>query len=164
MLHNTGCLCSTRPGPFCCPLTLELLESPLQLVVVEGSLSRESRAGAGPPDGAEAGAGPPAVAGAVRWAGPAGRRGQGAGVIHGWGERSGGKMAREAALKLHDSDETSPQRHRRDNQKVSKSFQFKWLQRAKVRGQLQVQSSPGLTPVFISEEDNLSLKGAAASA
>lgn len=43
-------------------LTLKLFKPPLQLVVVEGSLAREPRAGAGPPDGAEAGALTPAGA------------------------------------------------------------------------------------------------------
>lgn len=97
-------------------LTLKLFKPPLQLVVVEGSLARESRVGAGPPDGAEAGARTPAGAG-VRRAGASQGRRQGVGVVHGWGERAGGKRTRETgggALKLHDEDleETSPQRHR----------------------------------------------------
>ncbi len=107
-------------------LTLKLFKPPLQLVVVEGSLARESRAGAGPPDGAEAGTRTPARAG-VRWAGASRRWGQGAGIVQGRGERAGGKRARETAggaLKLHDEtpertkdlDKTSPQRHRGDTQ------------------------------------------------
>lgn len=77
---------------------MKLFKSPLQLVVVEGSLARESGVGAGPPDGAEAGAGTLAGASGVRRAGTTG-------VIHGRGERSGGKRAQRAALKLHDPEE-----------------------------------------------------------
>lgn len=68
--HTEGCLFH---------LTLKLFEPPLQLVVVEGGLARESGAGAGPPDGAEAGA--RASPGTVRRAGASGPRGQGAAVV-----------------------------------------------------------------------------------
>lgn len=104
-------------------LILKLFKPPLQLVVVEGGLARESRAG--PPDGAEAGAGagPPAGAVGVRRAGAARRRGQGTGVVQSRGEGAG--EAAGGALKLHDEipertvkdlDETSPQRHRGETQ------------------------------------------------
>ncbi len=115
-------------------LTLKLFKSSLQLVVVEGSLAWESRARAGPPDGAQAGARTPAGAG-VRWTGTTWRWGQGASIVHGWGEGTGGERAREAtggALKLHDEtpertkdlDEASPLRHRGDTQHRNLSFQF----------------------------------------
>ena len=52
-------------------LTLKLFEPPLQLVVVEGGLSREPKARAGAPDGAETRARPPGLTLSVRWAGAA---------------------------------------------------------------------------------------------
>lgn len=88
-------------------LTLQLLESTLQLVVVEGGRTREPGAWAGAPDGAEAGAGTPARAGWVGRAGASRGRGQGAGVVQGGGEGSGGESAGEAALELHDSPQGS---------------------------------------------------------
>lgn len=142
-------------------LTLKLFKPPLQLVVVEGSLARESRAGAGPPDRAEAGARTPAGAG-VRWAGAARRWGQGAGIVQGRGERAGETAG--GALKLHDEtpertkdlDQSSPQRHRGDTQqrniRVSKwmkqfPVESKRLQEKKVWASLQqctAQVSTGL--------------------
>lgn len=101
------------------PLTLELFKPSLQLVVVEGGLTREPGSRAGPPDGAEAGARPPAGAGGVRRAG-----GQGAGVVQGRGERAGESAG--GALKLHhetperkDSEET---RHQGDAQRRELKF------------------------------------------
>lgn len=111
-----GCLTDLLFGPAgsCCSvaateavLTLQLLESTLQLVVVEGGRTREPGAWAGAPDGAEAGAGTPARAGRVGWAGASRGRGQGAGIVQGGGEGSGGESAGEAALELHDSPQGS---------------------------------------------------------
>lgn len=73
--------CSSHTEGSLFHLTLKLFEPPLQLVVVEGSLARESGAGAGPPDGAEAGARASPGTGDVRRAGASGPRGQGAAVV-----------------------------------------------------------------------------------
>lgn len=109
-------------------LTLKLFKPPLQLVVVEGGLARESGVGAGPPDGAEAGAGTPAGA-CERGAGATRRGGQGAWIVHGRGERAGGKRAAETAggaLKLHDPRfrlEESTEASRTDSAQKFKCFQ-----------------------------------------
>lgn len=104
-------------------LTLKLFKPPLQLVVVEGGLTRESGVGAGPPDGAEAGAGTPAGA-RERGAGATGRGGQGARIVHGWGERAGETAG--GALKLHDPRfrlEESTEASRTDSAEKFKCFQ-----------------------------------------
>ena len=99
-------------------LTLELFEPSLQLVVVEGGLTREPGSRAGPPDGAEAGARPPAGAGGVGRAG-----GQGPGVVQGRGEGPGESAG--GALKLHEGRLRGAEASRRrseERRKVSESF------------------------------------------